>query len=128
MSATIQTQSTKDKIKEMFLSGQTLTSCGAAEAYQTSDLRKYVTMLTRSGMDIVSQWVTSSTGKRYKEYCLRQFLPKPKEEEKKEEIQTNSDREIKCGEIIAPPDVPEVKSGFSTSPIETKPFPKTLFD
>lgn len=65
------TQTTKDKIKEMFLSGKILTSCGAAKDFITADLRKYITTLKREGLDIVDQWVQSESGKKHKEYRLR---------------------------------------------------------
>ena len=64
-------KTTKDKIKDMFLSGQTLTSCGAAKDFITADLRKYITTLKREGLDIVDQWVQSPSGKKHKEYRLR---------------------------------------------------------
>ena len=35
-------KSTKEKIKEMLISGQALTSCGAAKDFITADLRKYI--------------------------------------------------------------------------------------
>lgn len=71
---------TKDKIKEMFLSGQTLTSCDAAKEFITADLRKIISDLRKAGFDIVDKWVKSESGKRYKEYRLRT------EDEKKEEV------------------------------------------
>lgn len=69
-------QSTIDKVREMFKAGHILTSCGAAEEFLTADLRRIITTLRRSGMDIVDRWKKSSTGKRYKEYFLREFTPK----------------------------------------------------
>lgn len=85
-------KTTKDKIKEMFISGQTLTSCGAAKDFITADLRKYITTLKREGLDIVDKWVESEEGKRYKEYRLR----------KKDEQQTTA-----VIDPVAPPPVPE---------------------
>lgn len=70
------TKSTKDKIKEAFKSGKILTSCGAAQDFLTSDLRKYISTLRGEGMDISDKVVTSTTGKKYKEYFLREFTPK----------------------------------------------------
>lgn len=67
---------TKDKVKEMFKSGQILTSCGAAKDFLTADLRRIITTLKKEGMDIVDRWATSTTSKRYKEYFLREFTPK----------------------------------------------------
>lgn len=67
---------TIDKIRHMFRSGQILTSCGAAESYATADLRKIISVLRASGMDIVDRWKKSKGGKRYKEYFLREFTPK----------------------------------------------------
>ena len=64
-------KTTKDKIKEMFLKGDILTSCGAAKDFITADLRKYITTLKREGLDIIDEWVESKEGKRYKEYRLR---------------------------------------------------------
>lgn len=69
-------QSTIDKIREMFKAGRILTSCGAAEAYETADLRKIISVLRAKGMDIVDRWKKSSTGKKHKEYFLREFTPK----------------------------------------------------
>lgn len=75
--STIETKTTKDKVKEMFQSGQILTSCGAAKDFLTADLRRIITTLKKEGMDIVDRWATSTTSKRYKEYFLREFTPKP---------------------------------------------------
>lgn len=74
--ATTPAQSTIDKIREMFKAGKILTSCGAAEAYETADLRKIISVLRGKGMDIVDRWKKSSTGKKHKEYFLREFTPK----------------------------------------------------
>lgn len=62
---------TKDKIKQMFLDGHVLTSCGAAEQFVTADLRKYISTLRREGMNITDERVTSDTGKSYKKYWLK---------------------------------------------------------
>lgn len=86
MSTQEATLTTKDKIKAMFLSGQILTSCGAAKDFVTADLRKYITTLKREGLDIVDRWVSSTTSKRYKEYALRQFMPKKEITTQPEEI------------------------------------------
>lgn len=75
--STIETKTTKDKVKEMFQSGQILTSCGAAKDFLTADLRRIITTLKKEGLDIVDRWATSTTSKRYKEYFLREFTPKP---------------------------------------------------
>lgn len=74
--STTPVQSTIDKIREMFKAGRILTSCGAAEAYETADLRKIISVLRGKGMDIVDRWKKSSTGKKHKEYFLREFTPK----------------------------------------------------
>lgn len=74
--STADTKTTKDKVKEMFQSGQILTSCGAAKDFLTADLRRIITTLKKEGMDIVDRWATSTTSKRYKEYFLREFTPK----------------------------------------------------
>lgn len=74
--STTATKTTKDKVKEMFKSGQILTSCGAAKDFLTADLRRIITTLKKEGMDIVDRWATSTTSKRYKEYFLREFTPK----------------------------------------------------
>lgn len=75
--STTDIKTTKDKVKEMFKSGQILTSCGAAKDFLTADLRRIITTLKKEGMDIVDRWATSTTSKRYKEYFLREFTPKP---------------------------------------------------
>lgn len=64
-------KSTKDKIKEMFLAGNVLTSCDTAAKFLTGDLRKFVSMLRREKLDIVDKWVTSENGKRFKRYWLK---------------------------------------------------------
>lgn len=66
---------TKDTIKNMFLSGHVLTSCGTAQSFISADLRKYVTLLRREGLNITDQWVTSDRGKRFKKY----FIPTNKQ-------------------------------------------------
>ena len=68
---TEESKSTKDKIKEMFLSGAVLTSCGTAEQFITADLRKYVSMLRRENMNIASEWTTSKNGKSFKKYWIK---------------------------------------------------------
>ena len=95
---------TQDKIKEMFLRGDVLTSCGAAEQFITADLRKYVSNLRKQGLDIVGKRVTSTAGKSYKEYRLRI------EEKKEDDVSVP---------VISPPPV-EVK--VPEPSIERKPF------
>ncbi len=63
-------KSTKDKIKDMFLEGKVLTSCGASQDFLTADLRKYISDLRREGMKIIDKVITNKTKKRYKEYWL----------------------------------------------------------
>lgn len=60
--------STQDKIKDFLMSGNKLTSCTAAKKFLTADLRKYISNLRLSGMDIKDNWHESATGKRYKVY------------------------------------------------------------
>lgn len=64
-------KSTKDKIKEMFLAGHIMTSCDAAGEFVTADLRKYVSMLKREGLDIIGEWMKSENGKHFKKYWLK---------------------------------------------------------
>lgn len=68
-------KSTQDKIKEMFLAGQIMTSCGTAGEFITADLRKYVSLLRRSGLDIMAEWVKSENGKHFKRYWLKKPEP-----------------------------------------------------
>lgn len=63
-------KTTKQKIKEAFQGGAILTSCGTSKDYVTADLRKIISVLRGEGMKIVDKWVTSTGGKRYKEYRL----------------------------------------------------------
>lgn len=80
--STTAVKTTKDKIKDLFLTGQTLTSCGAAKDFLTADLRRIITTLKKEGLDITDKWVTSKEGKRYKEYWLkREDEVEPKKEE-----------------------------------------------
>lgn len=55
-------------IKDKLISGQPLTSCGAALEFFTGDLRKYVSNLRKEGLEIKDKWETSKNGKRYKIY------------------------------------------------------------
>jgi hypothetical protein len=105
---------TQDKIKDMFLSGQTLTSCGAAEQFITADLRKYISNLRKQGLDIVDKRVTSTAGKSYKEYRLRR---EGEADEKKEDTFASVPAAASL-ELL-----PEVKSIPGPEPIRIqKPF------
>lgn len=81
--STTAAKTTKDKIKDLFLTGQTLTSCGAAKDFVTADLRKIISVLRAEQMNIVDKWVKSKEGKKYKEYWLRK---EGEEEPKKQEV------------------------------------------
>lgn len=100
---------TKDKIKQMFLSGQTLTSCDAAKEFITADLRKIISDLRKEGFDIVDKWVKSKEKKRYKEYRLRT------EDEKNQEVTAAATTAVPVippppPVIVTPPSLPEIKS------------------
>jgi|GEM_PF-3020769 len=60
--------STKQLIKQQLLQGKTLTSCEAARTFTTADLRKYISNLRKSGMDIKDKVVVSSNGRWFKKY------------------------------------------------------------
>lgn len=75
METTQPKKTTKQKIKEILLSGTVLTSCGTAEIYLTADFRKYVSDLRKEGLNIIDEWTTSSTGKRFKNYWLKKEEP-----------------------------------------------------
>ena len=62
---------TKLKLKQMFLSGEVLTSCGTAQQFVTSDLRRYVTDFKREGLDIIGEWVYGESGKKFKKYYIK---------------------------------------------------------
>lgn len=116
-------KSTIDTIREKFKAGQILTSCGAAEAYATADLRRIITTLRRSGMDIIDRWKTSKTGKKYKEYFLREFTPK--DEVKADTVSPSVD-------VPVPPPIEPFKepdlSGLQQAQMEsTKSYQQTLF-
>lgn len=62
--------STQQLIKQQLLQGKTLTSCGAARTFTTADLRKYISNLRKSGMEIKDRRIVSGSGKWYKEYFI----------------------------------------------------------
>ena len=45
-------QSVKSQVRSMLFAGHSLTSCGAASAFITADLRKYVSVLKSEGVPI----------------------------------------------------------------------------
>ncbi len=57
----------KEQIKNGFEAGKTLTVLDALNQFRTIELRKYVSMLRKEGLNIQDRWV-SKNGKRFKEY------------------------------------------------------------
>ena len=60
--------STQQLIKQQLLQGKILTSCTAAQQFLTADLRKYISNLRKTGMDIKDSVVVSPSGKWFKKY------------------------------------------------------------
>jgi len=57
----------KEQIKNGLEAGKTLTVLDALNQFRTIELRKYVSMLRKEGLNIQDRWV-SKNGKRFKEY------------------------------------------------------------
>lgn len=60
--------STEQAIKQQLLQGKVLTSCRAAQLFQTADLRKYISNLRKAGMDIRDEVFVTPYGKWFKKY------------------------------------------------------------
>lgn len=60
--------STQKEIRDQLLQGKVLTSCTAARKFLTADLRKYISNLRKSGMDIRDEGVVTPSGKWFKKY------------------------------------------------------------
>lgn len=105
-------KSTKQKIKDYFLSGKKLTSCGAAKEFLTADLRKIISVLRSEGLDIGDKVITSGSGKRYKEYWIKTEADKQAEQAEAEKAKTKAAEEnIKAKtEAAAPAPVAETTS------------------
>ena len=60
--------STQKLIRNHLLQGKVLTSCTAAQMFLTADLRKYISNLRKSGMDIRDEGFVTPSGKWFKKY------------------------------------------------------------
>lgn len=58
------------QIRNYFESGKPLTVSTCYNLFKTHDLRKYVSRLRSSGLNIADQWETDSFGRNYKKYFL----------------------------------------------------------
>lgn len=63
----------ENQIAAMLKAGKKLTVISALKEVHTLELRKFVSILKRKGMDIKSKWVTAPNGKHFKEYSLNQI-------------------------------------------------------
>lgn len=63
---------TETQIRRAFEQGKTLTVLTALEAFSTYELKRYVYLLKKAGMNIVDRWKKNdNTNKHYKEYWLK---------------------------------------------------------
>lgn len=60
----------RNKIASLFNDGKKLTVISALKEVGTLELRHFVAELKKQGMDIRSNWMTASNGKRFKQYWL----------------------------------------------------------
>ena len=65
-----QTETNLAKVRQAFNNGLRLTVLSAISIASTIDLRKYVSMLRKEGMDIVGEPTTNGNKKRFNTYFL----------------------------------------------------------
>lgn len=66
-----QLETNKAKVKMWLNAGAKLTVLSAIKYCQTTDLRKYCSMLKKEGMDIISEPTQNGNKKRFNTYYLR---------------------------------------------------------
>lgn len=66
-----QSETNLSKVRDAFNSGLKLTVLSAIKIASTIDLRKYVSMLKREGLDIVAEPTFNGNKKRFNTYYLR---------------------------------------------------------
>lgn len=57
-------------IRKLLLGGSKLTVLSVLKLLRTIELRHYIAILRKEGMNIKDEWKTSESGKRYKIYWL----------------------------------------------------------
>ena len=66
-----QTETNLFKVRQAFNNGLKLTVLSAISIASTIDLRKYVSMLKKEGMDIISEPTQNGNKKRFNTYYLK---------------------------------------------------------